>query len=233
MMDMIRQLELFDPYNFKTPITVIGAGATGSWLTLCLAKLGIENITVYDFDVVESHNIPNQAFRMSYYDGKDKNTVDTDIGKMKVESLQSVVYDMTKTEIEIKPEKYTNQRLNGIVFLMVDSMAERKRIWETSIKMKPSIKLLIEPRMGLNLGRIYNVIPTSLNHIKEYEQTYYSDDNAEVSACGASMTVITTAMSIASICARQVINFANDIELDNEIIIDLMYNNFMNTQWEI
>lgn len=221
MMDMIRQLELFDPYNFNTPITVIGAGATGSWLVLALAKLGIKDITVYDFDTIEAHNIPNQAFSISQ------------IGQPKVDALYDEIHCATGTEIKIKNEKYTNQRLNGIVFLMVDSMAERKRIWETSIKMKPSIKLLIEPRMGLNLGRIYNVIPTSLNHIKEYEQTYYNDDNAEVSACGASMTVITTAISIASICARQVINFANDTELDNEIIIDLMYNNFMNTQWEI
>ena len=114
---------------------------------------------------------------------------------------------------------------------MVDSMSERKRIWEKSIRMKPYIKHLIEPRMGLDVGRVYNVTPIDLNHIKEYEATYYSDDVAEVSACGASMTVITTAMSIASWCVRQLINLNANVELDNEILIDFMYNNAVTKQW--
>ena len=40
-----RHKQLFDPENFNTPVTVLGAGATGSFLVLFLAKLGIKNIT--------------------------------------------------------------------------------------------------------------------------------------------------------------------------------------------
>ena len=98
--------------------------------------------------------------------------------------------------------------------------------------MKTTIPLLIEPRMGLDGGRIYNVEPVNLNHIKEYENTYYSDDEAEVSACGNSMTVITSAMGIASWCTRQLINFTNEIELDNEILLDFKYNNIIGSRWE-
>ena len=221
-MDLIRHMELFNPYEFKDNVTIIGAGATGSWLALSLAKLGIENITVYDFDKVESHNVPNQAYTIG----------DAGMNASKVGALYALIENQTGIKIDAKDEKYTNQRLNGIVFLMVDSMAERKRIWEESIKMKSAIKLLVEPRMGLDVGRIYNVNPIDLNHIKKYEETYYSDDVAEVSACGASMTVVTTSMSIASWCARQLINFHNDIELYNEILLDFMYNNVIATQWE-
>ena len=60
-LDISRHKELFNPYYFNTPVTIIGAGATGSWLALMLAKLGIQDITVYDFDVVEEHNVPNQG----------------------------------------------------------------------------------------------------------------------------------------------------------------------------
>ena len=218
-LDIIRHMELFDPYKFEEPITVIGAGATGSWLALALAKLGLTNITVYDFDVVESHNIPNQAYSISQ------------IGQPKVNALYDIIYNTTGTKINIKNERYTNQRLTGIVFLMVDSMAERKRIWETSIKLKSQIKLMIEPRMGLDMGRIYNVNPLDMEQIKRYEETLYSDDVAEVSACGASMTVITTALGIASWCGRSLINWHNKEELDNEILIDFKYNNIITTKW--
>jgi len=212
-------MELFDPHYFEEPITVIGAGATGSWLTLALAKLGLTDITVYDFDVVESHNVPNQAFNIH------------DIGKTKTQALQDIIAVQTNHKITVKNEKYTNQRLTGVVFLMVDSMAERKRIWETSIKLKSQIKLMIEPRMGLDMGRIYNVNPLDMEQIRRYEETLYSDDVAEVSACGASMTVITTALGIASWCARSLINWHNKEELDNEILIDFKYNNIITTKW--
>jgi len=218
-LDLTRHLELIDPHYFEEPITILGAGATGSWLALSLAKLGLTNITVYDFDVVESHNIPNQVYSISQ------------IGQPKVNALYDIIYNTTGTKINVKNEKYTNQRLTGIVFLMVDSMAERKRIWETSIKLKSQIKLMIEPRMGLDVGRIYNVNPLDMEQIRRYEETLYSDDVAEVSACGASMTVITTALGIASWCGRSLINWHNKEELDNEILIDFKYNNIITTKW--
>ena len=220
-LDVRRHMELFDPYTFSTPIHVIGAGATGSWLVLQLAKLGITDITVWDFDTVEEHNIPNQAYLFGQK------------GDAKVDALYDIVYANTQTDIKAHNQKYTNQRLSGIVFLMVDSMAERKRIWDEQIKMKSAVKLLIEPRMGLDVGRVYNVNPMDLTHIERYEQCFYSDDEAEVSACGTSMTVITTAMVISSWCARQLINFhQNEEPLDNEILIDLKYNNIITTRWE-
>lgn len=221
-MDMRRHMDLFDPYKFgDTPVTVIGAGATGSWLVLQLAKLGITNITVWDFDVVEEHNVPNQLFGLD------------DIGKPKVEALKQIVAEHTGTEINIKNEKFTRGRLRGYVFLMVDSMTARKDIWETSIKGKSAVKLLVEPRMGLNEARVYNVLPTNLTHQKQYEACWYPDDEAEVSACGTSQTVITTAILTSAFCARQLINHFNDVELSNEILIDPMYNNIYETRWEM
>lgn len=219
-LNISRHAELFEPYYFEHPVTIIGAGATGSWLALALAKLGITNITVYDFDEVEEHNVPNQAFGVQ------------DVGNTKVSALHNLIaFTCGDVHIKVKDEKFTDQRLNGIVFLMVDSMAERKKIWENSIKMKSAVKLLVEPRMGLDMGRIYNIDPMNMGHIEKYEDTYYSDDEAEVSACGTSQTVITTALCIAGWCARQLINFHNKEELDNEIFIDFKFNNIITTRW--
>lgn len=219
MIDISRHKELFDAETFKTPVTIIGAGATGSWLALALAKLGIEDITVYDFDTVEEHNIANQAFSID------------DVGKKKVKALWDIIYSATHAEIKIQDNKFTNQNIAGIVFLMVDSMEQRKLIWENAIKLKPNIKLLIEPRMGLDVGRVYNVIPYDMTHIKKYENTYYDDDTAELSACGNTMSVISSALGITSWCVRQLIEFNNQEEIDNEILIDFKFNNIITSRW--
>lgn len=218
-LDVRRHLELFDPYTFNMPVNIIGAGATGSWLALCLAKLGITQIQVWDNDEIEEHNVPNQAYEIEQ------------VGLRKVDALQMNLEISTKYKPVVHFETFVNQRIGGIVFLMVDSMKARKEIWENSLKMKPNVKLLIEPRMGLNEGRIYVVEPTDLLHIKRYEECWYSDEEAETSACGASQSVITTAMGVASMCARQLIHYANRTEMDNEILIDFMYNQIYPTKW--
>lgn len=230
MLDTNRHWELFKPEEFSTPIHVIGAGATGSWVVLQLAKLGITNITVWDDDIVEAHNIPNQAFPLFKEPNEDCSST-TEIGNLKVNALRRLIKYQTGTVIKAKAEKVTNQRLSGIVFMMVDTMSGRKEIWENSIKMKSAVRHLIEPRMGLEVGRVYNVNPTNWDHMKAYEGTFYSDDVAEVSACGNSMTVITSAMLIASMCVKQLLNVHNNVELDNEIIIEMTNNYFMNARW--
>jgi len=220
-LDTRRHVELFDADSFTTQIHIIGAGATGSWLTLMLAKLGIKGnlINVYDFDTIEEHNIPNQAYDVD------------DVGRLKVEALREEVYNKTKANINIHNAKFTDGRLSGYVFIMTDTMKSRKQIWERSIKMKQSVKLLIEPRMGLDLGRIYNVLPIDTEHIRQYEDTFYTDEEAETSACGTSQSVITTSTAVASMCVRQLINHHAEVELDNEIIVDFKYNNLITSRW--
>ena len=222
-LDTRRHMELFDADSFTTPIHIIGAGATGSWLALMLAKLGIKGdlIHAYDFDHVEEHNVPNQLYSLG----------DAKVKRDKVEALYDILAEQTGTRIKISPLEFKDGRLSGYVFIMTDTMKSRKQIWERSIKMKQSVKLLIEPRMGLDLGRIYNVLPTDTEHIRQYEDTFYTDEEAETSACGTSQSVITTSTAVASMCVRQLINHHAEVELDNEIIVDFKYNNLITSRW--
>lgn len=217
--DFSRHKQLFDPEQFDKPVTVLGVGATGSFLVLYLAKLGIKNITVYDFDVIEEHNVPNQVFGLQ------------DIGKPKVEALYDLVKQQTGVEINVKNERYTRQRLSGYVFNCVDSMDTRKKVWLQSVKLKTAITHYVEPRIGLDTARIYNVTPMELSHHERYEATMYSDEEAEVSACGTSLSVVTSSAAIAGFCARQLVNHFNGIELSNEILYDFLYNNVIAEEW--
>ena len=81
--------------------------------------------------------------------------------------------------------------------------------------------------MGLDLMRLYNINPLDSAYHSKYIDSLYDDDTAEVSACGNSMSVITSSMLIASYCVRQLINHFNGDALSGEILLDLKFNNLI------
>jgi hypothetical protein len=218
--DPSRHEELFSPLNFKTPITVIGCGATGSWIVNALARLAINDITVYDGDVVEAHNIPNQHFTFD------------DVGKNKAVAMADKVSKELRGTIKAKDSFYTNERLKGIVILQVDSMRERRRISDiinaqNLIHGTDGVKLLIDTRLGMDGGRVYTFDPSAYGKAARYEQTLYSDEGTEVSQCGHSISVITSAMVLSAWAVRQIINWHNNVIINNEVLIDFLYNNII------
>jgi tRNA A37 threonylcarbamoyladenosine dehydratase len=106
----LRQLDIADPSQFKDkPVTVIGAGGIGAAMVVALAKTGFENITVYDFDTVEEHNLPNQLFSMWV---GDQGTLQW----AKTTALFHLVHDLADIEIQPIHERYTNQPLGHRYF---------------------------------------------------------------------------------------------------------------------
>lgn len=174
---LTRQLEIIPVEVLGEEITVIGAGAIGSFVTLTLAKMGFENITVYDDDVIEDENINSQFFRIS------------DIGKKKAEALFDLVKDFTGVEISFNCSRYEGGKLNGIVISAVDSMSARRMIWEEHKDFSVGTKLIIDPRMGAEMALCYAMCPTSDKDIDSYEKTLYSDEDAEHERCTAKATV--------------------------------------------
>ena len=146
---------------------------------LYLAKLGLSNIHVWDFDHVEAHNLANQAFM------KD------DIGKFKVDAVKKLVKTSTgRDAVTIHNESVDgSQQLGDIVFMLTDTMASRKQIWQAGIREKSATKLMVETRMGVDEGRVYTIEPSNPSHIKRWEDTLYDDAVAVASACGASVSV--------------------------------------------
>jgi molybdopterin/thiamine biosynthesis adenylyltransferase len=207
---------VFSPHAFGARrVDVIGAGATGSRIALSLAKLGVENIHVWDDDKVEEHNVPNQAFGLEH------------IGSSKVDALVAIIKAATGTEIHTHNERVDGkQTLGEVVFLVTDTMSSRKEIWEKGLRFKLKTQILVETRMGADNGRVYTVNPNKPGHIKAWEATLYDDAEAEVSACGASVSVGPTAETIAGLAVWQLIRWfsieqGSEDVLDNELIFSL------------
>lgn len=218
--DYSRQVNILNPEEFNTKINIIGAGAVGSWVAFSLAKMGLSNLHIYDFDEVGMHNLPNQMFGVR------------DIDRNKALSIRNIIKLFTGFTVNARNEKVDGSvPLQGIVFMFTDTMKSRKDIYNRAIKNNPSIDLLIETRMDLRGGRIYVVDPKNREQTKMYEQTFYSDDEAEVSACGVSQTVLPSALAITSHAIWKLLNYINGETVYNETILDFSNEIVMTQTW--
>lgn len=187
---LTRHLDLIDVKRLDTPITIIGAGGIGSWVTFALAKMGFSKITVYDYDRVAIENVGNQLYSFK------------DVGLPKVLALK----DMCKgvgADIKAMLGKFDfpdGAKLKGIVIAAVDSMETRKLI----AKAIPDDCFLIDGRMGAEKILVY----TSQGHEQRatYEKSLYPDKNAEQAPCTAKATSY-CALTISGLIVGQVKSF--------------------------
>jgi hypothetical protein len=200
-MNFHRQLDVIDqPRLARTPITVIGAGAVGSFTVLALAKSGAEHITVWDDDRVETHNLPNQWYRLA------------DVGQLKVEALQQLVFDMTGVRILTVPERFMGQPATEVTICAVDSMDVRIDIWR---ELHPRPSLYIDARMGAEVGTVKCVGPYGT----WYEDTLYPSAEALHAPCTARATMY-CASGLAAFIASQVAQYASDRPTRPELTVD-------------
>ena len=163
--------------------------------------MGCQVLNIYDFDDVEIHNIPNQ-----YYDTGD-------LGKLKAEALADklkainpniVVNVYTSAVLPVHDDEHSGiDEMSGYVFLLVDSMKIRKELWMAA-KENKNIVHCWESRLGSDQARVYSLDMT-VKDFSKYEADFYEDDNAEMSACGTSITVLPIVLQTASLMIVQFI----------------------------
>lgn len=207
--DYTKQMELIKPHEVDTRINVIGCGALGSWIVFFLLKMGFDQIHVYDFDIIEEHNLPNQMFAEEH------------IGAHKVSAMQLTYFKYFEDDEDrlfVHNTKITEDNCNlpGLTLCCVDSMASRKELYENMYKMGIS-DLWIEGRIGIFGAYIYTLSDKSKEVLDKYEETLYSDSEAEVSACGVSQTALPSAVNCASIMIMQLIEYLNGQKPLNKI----------------
>jgi len=185
---LTRQADLIPLSVLTTPITVVGAGAVGSFTVLSLAKMGFTNITVYDDDVVSVENMNCQFYRFS------------DIGLPKVQALASLVEDFVGVEIATHNEQATSSlRPAGILITAVDSMAARSMLWETN-QSNGRLTLYVDPRMSAEIVAVRAIVPGS-REARAYPASLYSDEDAMTERCTAKATMYTSLLISGHVCS--------------------------------
>ena len=147
---------------------------------------------IFDNDGVETHNLPNQYYRIK------------DTGQFKVEALESILSEFSLTKVKAHNVQYVNQLLQKTVIVVTDSMSSRRIVWD-QFKKQPQCKNYIEARMGAEVGRVYTIRKpkdrkkVTKEDITFYEETLYSDDKAEQLPCTARAIIYNVAMISARI----------------------------------
>jgi molybdopterin/thiamine biosynthesis adenylyltransferase len=202
---LTRHFDLIDAESLHTPITVIGAGGIGSWVTFALAKMGFSNITVYDGDKVDIVNVGNQLYGFS------------DVGSLKVNALARICENVG-TKIRAIPSlfygdhgAYINK--GSIVIMAVDSMEVRKMIEESV----PKDCFLVDGRMGAEKILLYTAFDAPTR--EQYVKTLYADSAAEQVPCTAKATSY-CALTISGLITGQVKAFSKGQKTIKNMALD-------------
>jgi molybdopterin/thiamine biosynthesis adenylyltransferase len=200
----IRHDEVFPVHKYDYPVTVIGVGAIGSRVGMALVELGLTKLTFIDFDEVEAHNLANQAF-MDCHIGVSKVYAMEDLVRMK---LGYVPDTMTFLQEKVTPESQTIN--HGTVFMCVDSIEARRMLIE-KFKQDDSTFNVFDTRMASTHGNVVYVnMIDELSTRKYFKNLPENDDNTELSACGSTLTVGTTASLIANLAVWQFMHLRHE-----------------------
>lgn len=201
MIDLSKSYDYFQPEKDKARIHIVGCGSVGATIAENLARCGITNMTLWDFDKVEPHNLANQIFRQQ------------DIGKPKVEALLDILTDINpeiSDTIELQPKGWQGKIMSGYVFLCVDNIELRKEIAEKHLD-SPYVKAMFDFRTRLEDAQHYAADWNNRKMKQDFINSMnFSHDEAKeetpVSACNVTLSVCPT---VRIICAYGVANFMN------------------------
>lgn len=176
--DRVKGAEWFSTL-YKKPVLLLGAGGIGSWAALFLARLGVD-LTVYDHDLYESHNMTGQLVRQR------------DIGKQKSITSQEILRELSPDATVLAEDKYTEDSFtNDIVICGFDNMEARKlafRKWRDyllTLSMEQRAKCFFQDgRLNAELLQIFSISGEDEIAIMNYEANHlFNDDEVQELEC--------------------------------------------------
>lgn len=191
MLDKNKVLEYFDASKIKAHIHIIGCGAIGSHVAEQLARMGCDNIHLWDFDTVSPHNITNQMF------------IQDDIGEPKITAVWHMIHDINPdVKLYLHAQGWQGETLSGYVFLCVDNIDLRREIVKVN-QFNPNCLAFFDFRMRLTDAQHYMAVRENLGDMKKLlDSMAFSHDEAKdatpKSACNVELSVIYTVKGIVS-----------------------------------
>lgn len=186
-------------------VIVGGAGGIGSWLTLFLARLGIDDILVYDFDHLEKHNLGGQFYTLRNVNNKE----------LKVTALVNLVEIFTGSYIGTAG-RYTLESIADLrMFAAFDKIEPRKLMyenWKANLvglsEEQVSRAIFIDGRLLAEQLQIFTIRGDDSERMITYEtQHLFGEEEAAEALCSFKQTTHVAAM----IAALMVSNFTNHL----------------------
>ncbi len=189
-----RQLDIFNPSDYTdVKIHVVGCGGIGSFVAYNLGMLGLaENLVLWDNDIVEAHNIPNQNFLIEH------------VGMSKAAALADFINRKCGVSPKVKERFFTEDShiTDGIVLLCTDNISSRKLVYN-DVKDRENVIAIVDGRLG---GESFIVLTTLLRDEdakSEYDKTFFDESETVPLPCTAK-AIIYVGAYIGAIMTKQV-----------------------------
>lgn len=193
-------------YNKVQQLSVIlaGAGGIGSYVGFLLSRLKINNLKVYDPDIVEAVNMSGQFYPTS------------SIGEHKVTALAKLVKSFASFyNIQAYNEFYTPNSPSGAIMICgFDNMLARRTFFNNWLDfvnsglVPPEQCLFIDGRLAAEEFQVLSIQGNDERAIREYQSKWlFSDEEAEATVCSYKQTTFMANM-IASVMVNVFVNFA-------------------------
>ena len=151
---------------------------------------------------------------------------DSDIGRNKAEAVKDMMLSINPDAngIEVVQEGYTNQRLSGYVFLMVDNIDLRRKICEENAR-NPYIKAVFDTRLRLTDAQHFAADWSSsamVENLINSMQFTQEEALAETprSACNLELSIAPSVRMICSCAVANFMNFVNGRSIKKIVLID-------------
>jgi len=199
-------------------VTVVGCGAVGSKVIDFLARLGVNHFVLWDYDMVEEHNVGNQAFVLR------------DVGKAKVDACHDLIWSINPSATVIKhKEKFTSlSDIDTRYFVIsVDSMSARKDILDAAVlahSMSGHNVVCVDTRIATYEVSLLSFDTAKPQATEAYSKTLYADSKVAkeiASPCGTVQGLGTLSSLAALMAVTKIIHNEKGIAKFGEDIMNI------------
>ena len=167
-----------------------GAGGIGSWFAMLAARsLPNAMISVYDFDLIETHNIGGQLFS------------GLQVGMSKVSAIQDLIRSYANMEVASFSCKYTSNDYASYMVSCFDNMEARQLMFDTWCSRGYDKGMFVDGRLLAEQFEVYFVPAGDREAIKKYRERLFKDSEVEDAPCTMKQTSHYAAMIAATMVA--------------------------------
>ena len=198
----------FAPEHAKQ-LNIIGVGATGSWIGYVAAKMGFHDFQIWDADIVETHNLPNQIYDVEH------------INTPKVEAFEQVLKRFNPMIKVVKHNEFFESAkhrdlLQGPLVLTVDTMSARKDIYD-AFKLNWKVNKVYETRLGFDFAELNVIDNMNLTQLEQWKGSLSNDSDIPDGPCNLRMCTtlvgLVASYTVHRICSM--LSPSDAVEADN------------------
>jgi len=205
----MRQSELV-PQNklLDLKVTVIGVGAIGRQVALQLTAIGLRQLQLIDFDIVEPTNITTQGYLVE------------DVGQFKTAATKAAAEKISpEMMVDQIQDRYRSKFETGeVIFCCVDSISARSAIWRS---VSSRCHFFVDGRM---LGEVIRVLTVNgYDTDDHYASTLFNQSEAHTGRCTAQSTIYTANIA-AGLMLHQFTRWLRKLPIDRDCTLNLLAN---------